>query len=237
MTYNYDSFDAKHYDLATFTGPALGSKAPDFSLSLADGGTARLLDFDTPFLVLEMGSLTCPLFQGRRPAMTALNAGAQDASFAVLYVREAHPGATIGAHNSQDDKQSCARNLMESDGEQRRIFVDDLGGQVHEAYGGFPNSVYIINRHGCVVYFSDWNNPTATATALTQLQAGKPANVRAFFKPVPPSVSLRVLGNGGRGAKMDFLRSFPNLIWHNLILRNIRLLFGGKSDIDPDMHC
>ncbi len=237
MTYNYDSFDPREYNLADFRGPSPGTKAPDFTVALAEGGTRRLLDFDGDFLVLEMGSLTCPLFQGRRPGMTRLDGLHDNVSFAVLYVREAHPGDQISAHATTTDKRACARRLTEDEGEKRRVFVDDLEGTVHAAYGGYPNSVFIINALGCVVYASDWNNPAATGRALDALLDGRPAQVRAYFKPVPPSVSLRVLGAGGKGAMADFLRGLPRLIWANLIRRNLRLLLNKDIGVAPDTSC
>lgn len=237
MDYNYQNFDAGDYDLVNFKGPVPGSKAPDFAVQTADGSATRVLAFDGDFLVLEMGSLTCPLFQGRRPAMARLDLADDRVNFAVLYVREAHPGDKIGAHQSFADKQGCAARLVQSEGERRRVLVDDLDGTIHAAYGGYPNSVFIINRNGCVVYASDWNNPAATARALTQLQAGHPAQVRAYFKPVPPLVSLRVLGNGGKGAMADFLRGLPRLIWNNLIRRNLRLVLRRAPMVLPDAEC
>lgn len=234
--YNYSEFNAKDYDLVNFRGPLPGMPAPDFKLTRVDGNDDRLLNFEGAFLVLEMGSLTCPLFQGRRRTMTNLHQEHPDISFAVLYVREAHPGANIPAHGSDDDKQSCATRLA-SDGEPRRILVDDLDGTAHQAYGGYPNSVFIINRNGCVVYASDWNNPTTTSRALTLLKGGKPANLKAWFKPVPPSVSLKTLRAGGAGSMPDFLRSLPSLIWNNLVLRNIRLLRGKSIKVAPDTVC
>ena len=237
MAYNYQQFSAEEYNLSTFRGPPPGSKAPDFDLPLAGGGSGRLLQFDGDFLVLETGSITCPLFQGRRPAMARLDHSRKNVSFAVLYVREAHPGATIGPHKSDSDKQAAARQLAEQDGEERRIFIDGLEGAAHAAYGAYPNAVFIINRNGCVVWASDWNNPRATERALDLLQAGKPANVRAFFKPVPPRVSLRILRGSGRGALPDFLRSLPSLIWHNFIQRNLRLIFGRTAKVPPNTQC
>ncbi|MGH1415577.1 MAG: deiodinase-like protein [Pelagimonas sp.] len=237
MTYNYGNFDATDYDLVNFRSPQPGQKAPDFTIEVADGGgRARLLDFEGDFLVLEMGSVTCPLFQGRRQTMTGLDEQHSDISFAVLYVREAHPGANIPAHVVQDDKSACAAGLI-ADGENRRVFVDDIEGTVHTAYGGYPNSVFIINRNGCIVYAVDWNNPTVTRRALDLLKAGKPAALRAWFKPVPPQVSLRVLGAGGKGSMSDFLRGLPHLIWNNLIRRNVRLLLGRKTGVAPNIKC
>ncbi len=237
MTYNYTTFDASEYDLANFRGPVPGRKAPDFAVARADGGSERLLDFDGDFLVLEMGSLTCPLFQGRRPRMERMDAHDANVAFKVLYVREAHPGDLIGAHATQEDKATCALRLVEEERETRTVLVDTLDGQVHEAYGGYPNSVFIINRNGCVVYASDWNNPEVTARALALLKQGKPADVKSWFRPVPPSVSRRVLGQGGRGSMSDFLRGLPRLIWMNLIRRNIRLLLGRGPGVLPDASC
>lgn len=236
MQYNYESFRAEDYDLVNFRGPMPGTPAPDFELATASGTSSRLLDFEGDFLVLEMGSLTCPLFQGRRKPMKKLHEVYPEIGFAVLYVREAHPGEMISAHKSDAEKQSCAGQLQR-DGENRRILVDDVNGTVHEAYGGYPNSVFIINRNGCVVYASDWNNPTTTRRALSLLKAGQPANLKAWFKPVPPSVSLKILRAGGKGAMSDFFRGLPRLVWNNLVLRNIRLILGKGLGVAPDAKC
>lgn len=234
--YNYSQFSAKGYDLSNFRGPLPGTSAPDFSLALVDGGQARLLDFAGAFLVLEMGSLTCPLFQGRRSTMGALHDMHPDVSFAVLYVREAHPGQDIPAHGSAQDKHSCAAQLA-ADSEKRRVFVDDIEGTAHQAYGGYPNSVFIVNRNGCLVYASDWNNPAVTGRALSLLKSGKSVNLKAWFKPVRPSVSLKTLRAGGKGSMSDFLRGLPRLIWNNLVSRNIRLLRGKPVAVAPDTLC
>ena len=240
MAYNYRKFAADQYDLSRFRGPAPGSKAPDFDLSLPDGRPARLLDFDADFLVLETGSVTCPLFQGRRPGMARLARAAKGVEFAVLYVREAHPGGTIRAHENIGEKRANARLLADADGETRRILVDDMEGSAHRAYGAYPNAVFIINRNGCVVWFSDWNNPGATAAALAALQAGRPAQVKAWFRPAPPPTAFRILRRAGKGALADFLRALPRLIWQNLILRNMRLRTGpdrAGRQVAPDTKC
>jgi len=237
MTYNYTAFDAGQYDLATFRGPRPGQKAPDVEVTDTAGAPVRLLQFDGTFLVLEMGSLTCPLFQGRRCGMARLQNVHPDVSFAVLYVREAHPGARIPAHEAVGDKRACAGRLRHEEGERRVVLVDDLAGTAHTAFGGYPNSVHIVNRAGCVVWVSDWNDPTATGRALQQLTSGRAADARAYFKPVAPWVSWRVLRNGGRGAASDFLRSLPRLIWSNVIRRNLRLMFGRSRVVAPDIAC
>ena len=86
-TYNYDGFSTKEYNLNNFQGPELGTKAPNFELLNLEGQRTSLLDFKGDFLVLETGSITCPLFQGRRKGMTSLASEFPNVSFSVLYVR------------------------------------------------------------------------------------------------------------------------------------------------------
>ncbi|MEO1919367.1 MAG: deiodinase-like protein [Paracoccaceae bacterium] len=96
--YNYDKFSALHYALDNFGGPQPGQKTPDFAEQTTDGSLHNQLDFEGEFLVLEIGSITCPLFQSRRGVMKALSETYLNASFAILYVREAHPGDSRPQH-------------------------------------------------------------------------------------------------------------------------------------------
>lgn len=235
--YNYDDFSTEDYDFESVVGPIVGEKAPDFELSTSDGEMHALLDFDTEFLVLEMGSITCPLFQSRRPIMETLDRKINGVRTAVLYVREAHPGADIPSHKTFEDKMSCAARLKAMDGETRTVFVDDFDGAAHQAYGSMPNAVFIINKNGCVVFRSEWNNPSATRKALLALKSGKNAEVKSYFRPALPTVALRTLGQAGKGSAADFFRGLPKLIWKNVILRNLRTLFGRQSAGSRDTVC
>ena len=234
--YNYDTFATEDYDFESTVGPQVGDKAPDFTLTTTDGTRRSLLDFDGDFLVLEMGSITCPLFQSRRGIMEPL-AHHPRASSAVLYVREAHPGAEIQSHKSFEDKAACATRLKEEDGETRTVFVDGFDGQAHTAYGSMPNAVFIINKNGCVVYRSDWNNPSATRKALEALVAGQTIKAKAYFRPAVPTTVLHTLGRAGKGAKIDFFKGLPFLIWTNIVKRNLRLLFGQAPKGSHDTTC
>ncbi|MBL4806026.1 MAG: hypothetical protein JKY31_01905 [Rhodobacteraceae bacterium] len=235
--YNYDKFSSGEYALSKFHAPELGGKAPDFALDDLDGGTQNLLDFDTEFLVLEIGSITCPLFQSRRKTMTSLVDKFDNASFAILYVREAHPGSHLPQHKTKADKIGNARALRDADGEGRRILVDDISGAAHARYGKYPNAVFIINRNGCVLFRADWNNPVATGKALAALSAGKPATGMGMFVPPKPPVAIKTLKDAGPGAVPDFLKSLPSLIWNNLIKRNWRVLTGRVPKVLPDAQC
>ena len=235
-SYNYTEFSAGDYDFDNFGGPAVGSKAPDFSLTTSDGRRTRLLDFDGELLVLEMGSITCPLFQGRRAGMATLSQDTR-VSARVLYIREAHPGADIQGHASFEHKQACASRLNDDDREPRTILVDDFEGTAHRAYGGMPNSVFVMNSNGCVVFRSAWNNASATAQAVASLLAGRAVTAKSYFWPAPPMVVLRTLRRGGKGSLWDFIRGLPHLAWNNLIKRNIRLLFGRSPQSSTATTC
>jgi iodothyronine deiodinase-like protein len=235
--YNYDGFSAKDYDLTTFSGPPVGTRAPDFKVYKPDGTATRLLQLDSNFLVLELGSITCPLFQTRREGMSRLVRDYPNLRFTILYVREAHPGADVPAHRTLKDKLASADLLRSADREGRDIRIDDIDGTAHQAYGGYPNAVFIINRNGCVVFASDWNNPKTTARALKALTTGNPAPFKSYFKPALPHVAWRTFRRGGKGAAADFFKALPNLIWANLIRRNLLLFLGHKTPVAPDTRC
>jgi len=235
--YLYDNFSGAAYDLDRFKGPSPGDKAPNGDVITLAGETRKLLDFKGKFLVLEVGSITCPLFQSRRNGMAQLHASHPECDFAVLYVREAHPGQKIAQPKDIAAKTALAKRLQNEDAETREILIDDLNGAVHAALGGYPNSIFIINQSCCVVWRSDWNNAGATKRALSRLLAGKPAGGEGLFLPAKPPVAVATLRRAGRAAVLDFLRDFPHLVWKNLLKRNFRLLTGRRAKIEPGHIC
>ena len=237
-SYNYKNFSSKEYELSAFRGPRPGTKAPDAKVARLDGSFRQLLDFSGDFLVIELGSVTCPLFQSRRNGMAGLVKKHPNTEFVVLYVREAHPGALIPEHETMADKLDCA-TLVKNDNlqEGREVLVDDLEGSAHAAYGSYPNAVFIVNKQGCVLFCSDWNDPSATGKALDLLEKGKPALVRSIFKPARPPALIETLRRSGKGAAADFFKSLPMLIWHNVIRRNLRVLLGAQPHVPPDAQC
>ncbi len=226
--YNYDEFSPDTYDFNSANGPAVGDKAPNFRLTTAGGEMRDLMDFEGRFLVLELGSITCPLFQSRRSGMRALE-NIPDVSSAILYVREAHPGAMVPAHVTDKDKLGCAQRLKNEDGESRTVFVDGINGEAHQAYGSMPNSVFIIDSEGVVAFRSQWNNQAATRKALDALIKGREAKVKSYFRPALPTVAHRTLKNGGKGSAADFFRGLPTLVWNNVVKYNLRILFGSPK--------
>lgn len=99
-------------------------------------------------------------------------AGRTDATFAFVYVREAHPGEKTPAHRSFAEKMACARRFQRTWNVQRSVLVDDIEGSVHRAFGGLPNMTYIIKRNGTIAYRADWTDAASVAAALDYLGAG-----------------------------------------------------------------
>lgn len=225
MSYNYDSFSPDNYDLQSADGPEIGQQAPNFELENLDGNKQNLLDFDGDCLVLELGSMTCPLFLTRHESMLKIARDFPNVTFAVLYVREAHPGADIPAHKNLEDKKNAASLLKSDLSDPRTILVDDLDGQAHFAYGSMPNAIYIIDKEGVVRFKAPWNNSKTTRKALEAVLAGKSANFKSYFKPAKPWVVIRTVKRAGKGSGHDFFVGLPRLIWNVLIKNNLRTLF------------
>lgn len=223
--YNYDNFSPDDYDLLGDAGPSIGDAAADFTLETTEGETSRLLDFTGQFLVLELGSISCPLFNGRRKTMLHLDDEFAEVSFAVLYIREAHPGAAIPAHRCFANKKACAMRLASDYGDSRRVFIDSLDGSAHEAYGALPNAVYVIDQLGVVRFKAAWNNPSSVGSALSALLDGQSPSQKVYFRPPKPWIVRDTVQRAGAGSAADFLRGLPRLIWNVGIKRNFRTMF------------
>lgn len=215
--YNYKRFRSQEYDLGSFPGPKLGELAPDFNAVDMQGNAVKLSDYCGKIVVLETGSITCPQYVVRISPMKKLAILYPEITFLLLYVREAHPGNRIAEHSSLQEKIELAHNLKEADDEQRTILIDDLSGTAHNIYGSLPNVIYIIDEDGKVLYRADWNNHKYTKVALASIHNGQPIDTPRFgFRPVAPTVLLRVLSRAGWDAVFDFFTALPFLIWQHV---------------------
>ena len=112
--YNYKRFSTSNYDYGSFSGPTPGEEILDFTLCSLDGEKVKLTDFKGQWLVLETGSLTCPMYvKNINPIKSVINKY-PDVEFLVVYVREAHPGSRQGAHATLAQKLSVARKRRSS---------------------------------------------------------------------------------------------------------------------------
>src|SRR3569832_2054580 len=174
--YNYEKFskDVLLKDMARSkfgSAPEPGDDAPDFTLRTVEGDKVRLSDFeDEKNVVLTFGSATCP--------QTAASIGGikdlyeefgGEVEFLFVYVREAHPGDELPAHDSIKDKIHAAELLREEEELEIQILLDDLSGKVHKKYGGMPNPTFLIDRSGRIAFRSLSSRYESLRAAIEEL--------------------------------------------------------------------
>lgn len=155
--YNFDLFEDFDHESRERKVDA-GDEAVDGTLYQTDGKEIQLSSLwsDQP-VVLEFGSITCPVFTGWIDEIDALAGRFQgEVDFYVVYSREEHPDETYPAHQNLDEKMHCAKDLETQESPERTVLVDDITGSVHLAYDGLPNSVYLIGTDGIIAYRADW---------------------------------------------------------------------------------
>lgn len=226
--YNYRRFRFDHYLEQKAGRVEAGGPAADAEVRTPEGERVRLSELwaEDP-LVLETGSVTCPVFAAKVDAMDRLARRYRDgANFRVLYVREAHPGGRRPAHRNLEQKRARARELVEAEGVERPVLVDDLEGTAGLAYGAAPNSVHLIGTDGVISYRADWCDPDEVEGELRRLldAGGEGAAVEPrrrednFTRPSPGllAAAVRVFRRAGPPSLRDFLTQAPRMIAYRL---------------------
>jgi len=175
-TYNYEKFsrNALLKDMARSkfgSAPEPGEDAPDFSLRTLDGEKIRLSDFEEEKnVVLTFGSATCPATAASIGGIKDLYEEFGDrVQFLFVYVREAHPGDELPAHESMDDKVRAAELLRDEDALEIPILLDELSGKLHKKYGGMPNPTFLIDRSGRIAFRSLSSRYEGLKSAISEL--------------------------------------------------------------------
>ena len=175
--YNYESFRKarlmKDFVMNKFgSAPEPGERAPDFELRTLDGDEIQLSDFKgEKNVVLTFGSATCPLTAGSIGALNDLydEFNGDDVQFLFVYVREAHPGEDLPAHESYDDKVRAAELFREEDEVTIPILVDEVNGRVHRKYGKLPNPTFLIDKSGRIAFRALTTRADVIEEALEEL--------------------------------------------------------------------
>ena len=223
--YNYERFTRETLvkDMAACKaagGPEPGDKAPDFEARTLDGDKIELSDYrGEKNVVLTFGSATCPMTAGSIAGMNKLYEKYQgEVEFLFVYVREAHPGEEIPAHQEMDDKVRAAEILREEEDVAMPIVVDELRGTIHKKYGKFPNPTYLIDKSGRVAFRCLWTQPGVVEDALESLlerqrergvehavvNGGEDRSMPMSYAVIH---SYRALERGGEQSLADFRRS------------------------------
>ena len=151
-TYNYKHFNPKDYNFKNFKGPKVGEKYIDFKAKTLDGKTVKLSDFLDKTIVLDTGSITCPMYANTTAPMNLLKKQYPNIHFLLLYVREAHPGERTNPLTSIVEKTSNAKATGKLYDEKRAILVDTIDGVAHRLYGSMPNMTYVIGKDGIIKF-------------------------------------------------------------------------------------
>jgi peroxiredoxin len=221
--YNYPHFNADYYEFEEFTGLIAGEQYIDFELRKVDGKSAKISNFLDKPLVFEMGSVTCPMYAGHVTPMQEIAKKYPEFNFVVLYVREAHPGNRISNHTAFENKIDAAKEAIRFYKDNRTILVDNTNGEAHKVYGTLPNSVYVIDTDGKILFAKAWNNTNYLEPVLEQILNNKSLK-DIKFKPAQPGLYqsyVTLYKKGGRTALYDFVIGLPKLIWKHLKAGNL----------------
>jgi len=212
-SYNYRHFNPRDYNFTEFPGPKPGAKYIDFEATTLEGKRVKLSDYLDKPVILETGSITCPIYANASESMLKLAEAYPDFHFLVLYIREAHPGSKTPAQQTMKDKLENAKKMQKLYNETRTILVDDIDGTVHKIYGSMPNMVYVIDRDGTVLFRANWNDFHKMKEVLSTVTEHKVYTQDRYeiIKP-NPLTAIRTLLIGGWDALVDFFKNLPKLL-------------------------
>ena len=220
-SYNYQHFTRElleGLEKGSFSGPEPGERAPDFKGITLDGKTFKLSDFrGKKNVLLVFGSATCPMTAASIGGINRLYGqfGGEPLQVLFVYVREAHPGEQIPAHQSTDEKVRAALLLRAEEDLAMPVVVDDLRGAIHGRYSRMPNPAFLIDKSGSVAFRAMWAKPAALEAAVKELlelqrergsdhavvMGGQDLRVPLSYAALS---SYRALERGGEASVSDF---------------------------------
>ena len=195
-----------------------GDSFPSFELVTTNGD--RLVNHDVfndkPVLVI-FGSMTCPMTASAAPSVQELHDEFGDrVQFIMLYVREAHPGENFTQSVTMEEKLKYAQALKTFYDIKWTVAVDNIDGDLHRALDPKPNSAYLVNSEGTIVFRSLWAaDRDALHQALDAAAAGRAPErnqSEALIGPVTRAMGQvqEVMTRGGPQAVRDLWRAgFP----------------------------
>jgi thiol-disulfide isomerase/thioredoxin len=195
-----------------------GDSLPSFDLVTTDGDSLTDSDAlsDRPVLFI-FGSMTCPMTASAAPSVQDLyDEFGERVRFIMLYVREAHPGENFSQAESMEDKLESARALKEFYDIEWTVAADNIDGDLHRALDPKPNSAYLVDKKGKILFRSLWAaDYDALRQALEEGAAGRAmvsSESSRLFGPVTHAMGMvqEVMERGGPQSVSDLWRAgFP----------------------------
>jgi hypothetical protein len=166
------------------SGPDAGSSVPAVRIIELNGHAFSPSQYKGHVLVLEFGSMSCPVFRQHVQEMETLKAAeGPRAFFMVVYTREAFPAGEKDVQRNKDEGISIAQTktlddrkaqALEAQRELRitiPMAVDSMDDAVSNAYGTFPNGAIVIGKDGAIAAHLQWTNPDSLRVAIDQAYA------------------------------------------------------------------
>jgi hypothetical protein len=211
--YNYQHFNPKDYNFSIFEGPKAGEKYINFQAVTLKGKEVSLSDYLDKPIVLDTGSITCPMYANTTNDMNELQNLYPNVHFLLLYIREAHPGEKTKAIQSMENKVEHAKSTHTYYNETREILIDSIDGTAHKLYGSMPNMTYVIGINGIVKFRANWTNIDALKTVLKTIDSDVLEKKDFFVVTKPkPWIVIRTLLIGGFSAMKEFFIGLPQLM-------------------------
>jgi glutathione peroxidase-family protein len=163
----------------------VGTEALDFALPDLDGKTVRLSGYrGKSNVVLMFGSVTCGAtatqLRAGKPLIRALYARYKKKGFEffLIYTKEPHPGENIPQPTTIEDRVKNAVRLKQEEKVNFPILMDTPDNAVRNAYRGWSNGIFVVNKDGMLVFRSSWTNAPELAQVLHDLCAWEKAQAR-----------------------------------------------------------
>ncbi len=202
-----------HDDVAR--GP--GDPFPDFDLPTTDDSRFRTRTvLGRRPLLLFTSSITCPMAASAHPMLKRLHAAfGRHVEFVMLYVREAHPGEHYDQTSIPEVKLGYAQDLKTRDALPWTVAVDDPSGTVHRLFDEKPNTAYLADRDGEIVFRSLCaGDEHSLAAALQSVARGERPHIRESRRRLGPladgiGMLREMTRQAGPRAEWDVWRAVP----------------------------
>lgn len=189
-----------------------------FDLLTTDGGRFSSADFESDWrpVLMIFGSRTCPVTEDAADGLRSLHGLYGDrVRFVMIQVREAHPGHTIRQPKTFGQKLRHAVDLKAHHQLPFEVAVDDIDGTFHRRLGARPNSAYVLDPTGVILFRAQWANETdAIGDALSAIVGHRTPPRRAVTRTLHAITRMvghigPVLDAAGAGARIDTWKVAP----------------------------
>ena len=160
-------------------GPEIGAAAPDVQVVELNGQAFSPSKYKGRVVVMEFGSLSCPVFRQHVAEMEKLKqAEGGRAFFVFVYTREAFPagnkdvernhtdGIAVADATTLDERKAQAEQTQKTLHITLTMAVDPMDNSASSAFGAFPNGAVVIGKDGTIAERQEWTNPGTLKIAI-----------------------------------------------------------------------